>query len=53
MPIEERPFWERHYGIIRGPTNRAAWRRLGWAWVVAVGIITIVAVGGALLAETA
>lgn len=46
---DDRPYWERHYGIVRGPTSRRAWRRLGWAWVAAVAVIVIVSVVGAFL----
>ncbi len=46
---DDRPYWERHYGIVHGPPNRKAWRRLGLAFVVALVAVTVVVVIGALL----
>jgi hypothetical protein len=46
---DDRPYWERHYGIVRGEPNRRAWRRLGVAFVAAVVIVVAVVVIGSLV----
>lgn len=46
---DDRPYWERHYGITHGPPNRRAWRRLAWAFVAAVAVVSVVIAVGALL----
>jgi hypothetical protein len=46
---DDRPYWERHYGIMHGPPNRRAWRRLGLAFVAALVIVVAVVVVGALV----
>lgn len=48
---DDRPYWERHYGIIRGRTSREAWKRLGRAWLIAVGVVCVVAVLGTVIGE--
>ena len=38
---DDRAYWERHFGITRGPVNKRAWRRLGLAWLFAVLVIVL------------
>ncbi len=53
MPLDDRrAFWERHLGIVHGPPNRPAWRRLGLATVAALLVITVIVLVGALLVST-
>jgi len=44
MVEDDRAYWERHYGITRGPVNKKAWRRLGGAWLLAVVALMVVVV---------
>jgi len=44
-----RPYWARHYGVVGGPTDQRAWVRLGLAFVVALVLLLLLVVVGALL----
>jgi hypothetical protein len=48
---DDRPYWQRHYGITHGPPNRPAWRRLGWASVAAIAVVCLIIVIGTLLSS--
>jgi hypothetical protein len=41
---EDRPYWEQHYGIVRGPTSKARWKKLGKFWLAAtLGLFALLA----------
>ena len=45
----DRPYWARHYGVAGGPTDKRAWVRLGLAFLVALAVLVLVVVVGALV----
>lgn len=48
---DDRPYWERHYGITRGKPNREGWKRLGRAWFLAVAAVCLLVAIGTAIAD--
>jgi uncharacterized membrane protein len=46
---DERPYWQRHYGIGGGPIDKRAGMRLVLAFFVAIALVLLVIVVGALV----
>lgn len=48
---DERPYWQRHYGMPRGPADRRSVRRFGLALVSALVVVLILVLLGWLISE--